>query len=153
MELMLLEPVPNLGDRGDIVRVSAGYARNYLLPKRLAAPVSKAAAQQAEAGKRRAAREEAQRRQALEQVAEKMAATSCTITAAATDEGHLYGSVSAADVAAVLVKEGFEVTESMVKLDEHIKELGVYSVPVTIAPAREGSTPVEATVKVWVVQE
>ena len=137
MEVILIEPVPSLGDRGDIVNVTPGYARNFLLPKGKAAPVSKAAAQQAEAG----------RLEALRQRAERLAAASCTITAATTEEGHLYGSVGAAEIADHLAKEGFDVAEAQVQLDEHIKELGVYSVPVTV----EGD--VEAIVKVWVVQE
>jgi len=147
MEVILIEPVPSLGDRGDIVNVTPGYARNFLLPKGKAAPVSKAAAQQAAAARRHAEKAEAERLEALRQLAERLAAASCTITAAATEEGHLYGSVGAADIADLLAKEGFDVAEAQVQLDEHIKELGVYSVPVTL----EGD--VEATVKVWVVQE
>lgn len=147
MEVILLEPVPDLGDRGAIVNVSPGYARNYLLPKGKAAPVSKAAAEQAEAARRRAARAETQRRETLRELADRLAATSCTITAPATEEGHLYGSVTAADIARHLTTEGFEITEPMVHLAENIKELGVYSVPVVLEPE------VEATVKVWVVQE
>lgn len=147
MEVMLIEPVPHLGDRGDIVNVAPGYARNYLLPKGLAAPVSKEAVQRVEAARRRAEQAEAERRAALKEVAERLAAASVTITAAATEEGHLYGSVSAADIAEHLRKEGFEVTEDMVGLEEHIKELGVYPVPVTL------EQEITAEVKVWVVQE
>jgi len=147
MEVILLEPVPNLGDRGAIVSVATGYARNYLLPKGKAAPVSKAAAQLAQAGRRRAEKADDERREAFRELAERLAATSCTITTAATEEGHLYGSVSADDVARHLSGEGFEITETMIRLDDHIKELGVYSVPVVLGPE------VEVAVKVWVVQE
>jgi len=147
MQVILIEPVASLGDRGDVVTVADGYARNFLLPKSLAAPVSKAAAEQAAAAKRRADREAAERKQELEKQAERIAAASCTLTAAATEEGHLYGSISAADIADALAKEGLEVTEAMVNLDDHIKELGVYPVQVAVGPE------VEATVKVWVVQE
>ena len=147
MQVILLEPVPALGDRGEVVTVSAGYARNFLLPKQMAAPVSKSAAQQAEARRRRAAKAEAERLEAVRQLAAKLSATSCTITASATEEGHLYGSVTAADIAQHLAKEGFQVDPAMVRLDDHIKELGVFSVPVAL------EKEVEATVKVWVVQE
>jgi large subunit ribosomal protein L9 len=147
MELILIKPVANLGACGDVVKVAEGYARNYLLPKKLARPVSTSAAEQAAAAKRKVEKAEAERRQALQQVAERLAAASCTMAAAATEEGHLYGSVSPADVAKHLQADGFEVTEAMVKLDEHIKELGVFPVVVALAP------DVEATVKVWVVKE
>ena len=169
MQVILLEPIPSLGERGDIVKVSTGYARNFLLPKRKAAPVSKGAMQQAEAARRREDRHRAEQQQALEQLAERIAATSCTITAAANEEGHLYGSVGAADIAEHLNRQlaqgglvvpeplasagGFKVTEAMVGLEEHIKELGVYSVPVNVSQETEAGPVPVATVKVWVVQE
>ncbi len=146
MEVILIAPVPSLGGPGEIVKVAEGYARNYLLPKNLAKPVSKSAAQQAAAAKRRVEKAEAERLAALRASAERLSAVSVNVTQAATEEGHLYGSVGPAEIAEHLRKDGFEVTEAMVKLAEHIKQLGVYQVQVALAPE------VEATVKVWVVQ-
>lgn len=145
MEVLLKTDVERLGRRGEVVEVASGYARNYLLPKGLAVKVDRANARLLEVERRRLAREqarEAARRQAL---AERVSAISLTITASATEVGHLYGSVGAEEIAAALAQEGVSVEPAEVRLEEPIKELGVYEVLVGVAEE------VEARVRVWVV--
>ncbi len=147
MEVILTQKVQGLGERGDRVRVKDGYARNYLFPKRLA--VSSTESQKrvlAEENKLSASRE-TKLKQALSAVAEKMKDISCTLVVQAGEEDKLYGSVTGHDIAKAIVDQGFAVDHKMVVLDEPIKKLGVYTVPVRLH--RE----VEVQVKVWVVKE
>ena len=148
MEVLLRKDVDKLGAAGQIVRVTPGYARNYLLPRKLATPVTADNLQRLEAGKRRAEREAVNAHQALVELGQKLDATSCTVTAQAAESGTLFGSVSAAHIAEVLRNEGFPmVDEKAVQLAEPIKETGVYAVKVVLAP------DVEATTRVWVVAD
>jgi large subunit ribosomal protein L9 len=146
-EVLLMENVADLGSEGEVVKVADGYARNYLIPRELAAPVS-------EATRRRLAKlqqqREAARQQSLEaarQVAAKLASASCTIPVKAGDDQKLYGSVTAVDVAAALASQGFAVDKSEIELEAPIKELGIYNIPVAL------HGEVKATIKVWVVEE
>ena len=126
-EVMLMADVKNLGKSGQIVKVAAGYARNFLLPQGYAAPVT-------EASKRRLAKLEAQRaeeRKARKAAAEKVAATltglSVTVKAQTVDGKKLYGSVTAADIiAAIEANRGVKVERSQLNLPDHLKEVGEY---------------------------
>jgi large subunit ribosomal protein L9 len=147
MEVILTQKVQGLGDRGDIVRVKDGYARNYLFPKRLAFP-STAGQKRVleEENKLHAARDE-KLKQSVMLIADKMKGVSCTLVVQAGEEDKLYGSVTAHDIAKAISDQGFTVDHKMVMLEEPIKKLGVYTVPVRLH--RE----VEVPVKVWVVKE
>ncbi|UCF06641.1 MAG: 50S ribosomal protein L9 [bacterium] len=147
MELILKEKVEGLGERGDIVRVKDGYARNFLIPKNLAVPAT--ASQKRileEEGRQRIIRDDKIKR-SVEAVAEKMKDFSCTIVVQAGEEDKLYGSVGTHDIARVIQEQGFDIDHKMVILNEPIKKLGVYTVPIRLH--RE----VEVPIKVWVVKE
>lgn len=147
MEVLLMADVPDVGSEGDVVKVSDGYARNYLFPRKKAAPVTAATRRQLE--KMRRDREE-KRKLALAEaqaLAAKLESASCTIAVKVAEDEKLYGSVTAAMIAEALKSQGFTVDRQTVALETPIKELGVFKVPVKLHP------DVEATVKVWVVEE
>lgn len=146
MEVLLKRSVEHLGRIGDVVTVQPGYARNYLLPLGHAVPVTKANVAQLEKEKVKALAEEASRISDIKETAEKMAATSVTIEGRANDEGHLFGSVNAAQVAAALRERGFTIDDKAVRLEAPLKEIGVFDVVVHL------HSEVDANVKVWVVQ-
>ena len=146
VELMLLKPVKDLGLPGEIVKVRLGYARNYLLPRKLAAPASDDAMKQVDAQRKRMAAEAAKRLDAAKVAAESLANTSIHVEAKANEEGNLYGSVTQAIVSQAMVKEGFDVEPGAVQLAEPIKDLGIYGVDVKL------HAEVSATVKLYVVQ-
>ena len=147
MEIILTKSVEGLGDRGDIVKVKDGYARNYLLPHKMALPATKAMKKvMNEENKLRDIRDDKEKRTIIE-TAEKMKDISVTIVVQAGEEDKLYGSVSEHDIARAITEQGFDVDHNMVKLEEHIKLLGVYTVPVRL------HSEVETQVKVWVVKE
>ncbi len=147
IELILTESVEGLGVEGDVVRVAEGYARNYLLPRKLAAPVTEAARRRLET--RRRAREE-QQKQELEKARALVAAleqASCTIAVKTGAEGKLFGSVTAGDIVGALKAQGLELDKRQIELPEPLRELGVFNLPVRIHPE------VQATLKVWIVEE
>lgn len=146
-EVILRRKVENLGEVGDIVSVKPGYARNYLLPQGLAY-------QATEQNRRRLEQERAAALMAEERdwgdaraVADRLEGVSITFSMLAADEGKLYGSVGPRDIAAQLSEQGFDVHGRHVALQEPIKALGVYAVPIKLYPE------VEASVKVWVIKE
>ena len=147
-ELLLLSDVDHLGTAGDVVKVAAGYARNYLLPKDLAAPVSKQALRRLE--KLRKEREEISRIQLAEakEKASKLDNASVTLRAKTVDGTRLYGSIQAADIVEAL-ETGLKVTvdKSQIVLSDPLKETGTFDVAVKLHP------DLTCTVKVWVVEE
>lgn len=146
-EILLLSDVENLGKAGDVVKVTDGYARNYLLPKDLAAPVSQHALRRLE--KLRKEREQLSRIQMAEakDKAAKLANVSVTIRAKTVDGTRLYGSVAAGDIVAAL-EEGNKITidKSQVVLPESLKETGTFDVTIKLHPE------VTPTIKVWIVE-
>ena len=147
MKLILQEAVENLGEPGDIVDVKRGYGRNYLLPKGFAVIATAENERMVEALKARRAEREAADAAAAEALAESLSGVSINVKRKVAEGDTLYGSVSAADVAAALAEEGFEVGKDQVKLDHPIKNLGVFEVQLHL------SYGVETNVKVWVVRE
>ena len=148
IEVLVMKDLPDLGEAGTVTRVADGYARNYLFPKKLAAPVTEASRRQFEKVRKEI---EADRAKRLD-VAKKKAATlrnaSVTLRVKTTDGEALFGSVSAADIAASVTNDlGLDIDKTMVRLEEPIKTLGTYDIDITF------HADVAATVKVWVVQE
>jgi large subunit ribosomal protein L9 len=146
-EILLLSDVENLGKAGDVVKVASGYARNYLLPKDLGAPVSQHALRRLE--KMRKEREELSRIQKTEAQAKaaKMANVSLTIRAKTVDGTRLYGSIHAADIAAAIEKDcKVSIDKAQVTLPEPLKETGTFDVVIKL------HADVSLTVKVWVVE-
>lgn len=146
-EVLLMSDVKNLGAEGETVTVADGYARNYLLPKNLAAPVNVATRRRlAKIQHERAGKLEAELT-AARALAERLAGVSCTIPARATSDEQLYGSVTETEITNALANQGIEVDRSDVLLEAPIKELGIFGVPIRLHPE------VEVTLKVWVVEE
>ena len=146
MEVILRQSVDNVGQPGDIVKVSPGFARNYLLPRGLAyeATAGNRTRIAKEAAKLEAAENE--RRSGAKQIADKIEAVNLTFSARVGDEGKLFGSVTAADIAEQLVAQGIQVEKRMIDLHEPIKALGVYRIPVRL------HADVKPEVKVWVIK-
>lgn len=147
IEVILMADVKGLGAEGDVVKVAEGHARNYLLPKKLAAPVTDATRRQLEKKRKERDARLAAERATAEELAAKMAQVSCTITVKTGEDGKLFGSVTAGHVAAALKAQGVELDKNQVELPDAIRELGVFNVPVNL------NAGVKATVKIWVVEE
>ncbi|MAD34784.1 MAG: 50S ribosomal protein L9 [Planctomycetes bacterium] len=147
MELLLKQNVEHLGRTGDVVDVKPGYARNYLLPRGLAVLVTKGNMAEVERARSQALAEEEARLAGLKDLGAKLADVSVTIEGKANEEGHLFGSVNAAQIAAALRDKDVPVDEKMVRLESPLKEIGVYDVSVHL------HADVEAAIKVWVVQQ
>ncbi|HPD16702.1 MAG TPA: 50S ribosomal protein L9 [Planctomycetota bacterium] len=147
MQILLRKDHESLGKAGEVVNVSTGFARNYLFPRKIATPVTADNLQRLEAEKRRAQREAEKRHQAIVEAGKRLEAISCTIAAQATETGTLFGSVGAAQIAAALRQEGFEVPEDAVRLEHPIKETGVYAIEIQLAP------DVVAATRIWVVAD
>jgi large subunit ribosomal protein L9 len=147
MEVILTQKVQGLGDRGDVVRVKEGYARNFLFPKRLALPATEG--QKRVLGEENRLRDsrDAKLKLGVQALAEKMKGLSCTLVVQAGEEDKLYGSVTGHDIAKAISDQGFAVDHHQIVLEEPIKKLGVYTVPVRL------HRDVEVPVKIWVVKE
>lgn len=147
MQILLRQDVRDLGKRGEVVEVTAGYGRNYLVPRGMAVAVNPANVRLLAEERRRLEVAEAKRRASLTEVAEALRKTSVTIQTRANEEGHLFGSVGPAEVSAALKEEEFDIDPTMVVLEKPIKELGVFEVAIRLDPE------VSSALKVWVVGE
>ena len=145
VELLLTEDVSALGKQGEIVRVKAGYARNYLLPQGLATVATEHNKRMVEKHRAKQANVALQKVQQLKQMADAVSKYSVTLEANATAEGHLYGSIVAVDISKALKSANYAVEPDNVRLEGPLKELGMYTVKLHFAPE------VETEVKVWVV--
>jgi large subunit ribosomal protein L9 len=147
MEVILLEDITGLGKRGAAVRVADGFARNFLLPRKKAiAAVGNSSAVFRDRERARTSREQ-KLRQAAQSVRDRMASASLQFSVQVGDEEQLYGSVTAGDIHDALVAQGFDVERKAVRLEEPLKALGVFEVPVHLFQ------DIEAPVKVWVVRK
>jgi len=138
VKVILTKDVPDLGTKGDIVEVADGFARNYLVPKSLAVRATSGSLQQADA--MRQARVEAERRARAdaESLQQALMATRVVVAARSGDEGKLYGSIGAADVAeAIKTFTGIEIDRGIVMIDEPIREIGLHDVTVQPHPEVE----------------
>ncbi|HOX39283.1 MAG TPA: 50S ribosomal protein L9 [Candidatus Brocadiia bacterium] len=129
MKVVLKKNVEDLGRVGEIVNVATGYARNYLFPRRMASVVTKQAMQEAEAARKRQDVLDAAERAKYAGLIERLTDFSCVVTVKANDEGHLFGAVREADIAEVVNLLGIPIEVGQIKLDEPIKILGEYTVP------------------------
>lgn len=145
IQLLLIQNVDHLGKQGDVVEVRRGYANNYLLPQGLATLASDHHRRMVEKHRSRLQEIERSRLADLRKLGEDIAKQSITIEANANDEGHLYGSVGASDIASSLKQNGFNITSDQVRLDGLLKELGLYTVKIHL------HADIEAELKVWVV--
>ena len=147
MEVILKEDVANLGHRGDVVKVADGYARNFLLPTKKAMQATAANKAVIEQMKSSAARRSATEKTQAEELVVKLAPVVLSFTRKSGAEGHLFGSVTSADVAAELAAKGFEIDRRKIVLPEPIKTVGEVSVSIKL------HRDVTAQVKVTVAAE
>ncbi len=132
MEVILREDIEKLGSRGDVVKVAPGYARNFLLPKRLAVEATESNKKIVEQERQAHLRKEAKLKGEAEDLAKIMSGVSVTITQKAGENDQLFGSVGSKDVADALAAKGYNIDRRKVQLDEPIKQLGEFKVPVRL---------------------
>ena len=145
IQLLLIQSVPHLGQQGEVVEVKAGYANNYLLPQGLATVATDHHKRMVEKHKAKLQEIEVARLKDLSDLAGLIAKQSVTIEANANDEGHLYGSVGAAEIVSALKSVDIDVAQEQIRLEGVLKELGLYTVKVKL------HQDVESELKVWVV--
>ena len=147
MEVILRQAVDTLGHTGDIVKVSAGFARNFLLPRGIAYEATPGNTKRLEQERARLEAAEGERRGSAQELATKIEQVSLTFSARVGEEGKLFGSVTTADIAHELEKQGIHVEKRQIDLHEPIKALGVYRVPVRL------HADVKPEIKVWVIKQ
>ncbi|HDI45817.1 MAG TPA: 50S ribosomal protein L9 [Candidatus Omnitrophica bacterium] len=147
MKIILIQDFKKLGNKGDMVEVKDGYARNYLIPQGIAREATPQVIKEIELKKK--IEQEKQKRQIerLKKLRDQLCRLSLTVTVRTGEEEKLYGAVTNIDIAKALRNEGYEIDKSAIILEEPIKELGVYQIPVRLHPE------IVAKVKVWVVKE
>jgi large subunit ribosomal protein L9 len=132
MKIILMEDVPSLGRRGEVREVATGYARNYLLPKKLALPATAGNLQNLDHLKRQRERAEQKVRDDAQAMAERIAGLTLAVTTRASEDGRLFGSVTSQDVVDFLARNQVAVEKRRVVLPEPIKALGEYGVPIRL---------------------
>jgi len=148
MDVILRQAVEKLGQPGDVVKVSPGFARNYLLPRGIAYAATAGNLKRIEQEKARLQAAEDERRGGAQGIASRLEAVSLTFSARVGEEGKLFGSVTAADITEQLHAQGFDMIEKrQIDLHEPIKALGVYRVPVRL------HADVKPEIKVWVIKQ
>ena len=147
MEVILRQAVEKLGNPGDIVSVSNGYARNFLLPRGVAFEATEGNKKRIAQEKARLEAAESERRQTASEFAKVLEEVSITFAARVGEEGKLFGSVTAADIQQQLEAQGHKVERRQIDLHEPIKALGVYRVPVKL------HADVKPEIKVWVIKQ
>jgi len=128
MEVILRDEIEKLGNRGDVVKVADGYARNYLLPKRLAVPATEANKKIIEQERQAHLRKEAKLAGEAEELAKLLSGVAVTIEQKAGEMDQLFGSVTAKDIAEALEKQNFQIDRRKIHIEEPIKQLGEHKV-------------------------
>ncbi len=146
MKVILRTDQENLGKAGEIVDVKNGYARNYLIPKGIVLKADKGNIQKLEAEKRQKELQLNKDRKAAELLAEELSKVSCTATMNVGEEDKVFGSVTTQTISDLLKEKGYDIEKRKILLEEPIKALGIYSVPIKLHPE------VETKIKVWVVK-
>jgi large subunit ribosomal protein L9 len=146
MNVILKSEIKGLGKAFEVVKVRDGYGRNWLLPQGLAMVATNANLRHLEVEKKRQASRDLKRKGEAEELAKKLGGTSVTVSVRVHEGDKLYGSVGAQEIAEKLTESGLQIDKALIALDEPIKALGVFNVPVRL------HSDVEAKVKVWVVK-
>ncbi len=147
MKIILKNDIEKLGKAGEIVEAKRGYARNYLIPKGHAVEASSANMKIYEQERRAIERKTQQEIEEAQALAAKLSGVSITATVQVGEEDKVFGAVTNQNIADLLVEKGFEIDRRKIMLDEPLKALGVFEVPVKL------HSQVEAQIKVWVVKE
>jgi large subunit ribosomal protein L9 len=145
MEVILKEDVPKLGHRGDVVKVAEGYGRNYLLPRKLAIEATVSNKAVIEQMKQSAVRRSAIEKADSEALGKQLDGVSLTFARKAGEKDHLFGSVTSADIAEALEQKGFNIDRRKIQLNEPLKSIGEFEVPVRLH--REVTSRVKVTVE------
>lgn len=147
MKIILKKDIPTLGTAGEVVTVKNGYARNYLIPSGQAAQATPGNMRAVEVENKAAAMRQQRGEREARELADKLEKLSLTVSVQVGEEEKLFGSVTSQNIADLLAENGFEIDKKKILLDDPIKALGVYDVPVKL------HQEVTALVKVWVVRE
>jgi large subunit ribosomal protein L9 len=147
MEVILRQSIENLGNPGDVVNVKAGYARNYLLPRGLAYEATPGNLKRIAVERQRLESAENSRRDSAKDLATRIEEVSLTFSARVGEEGKLFGSITATDIAHQLEAQGVQIEKRQIDLHEPIKTLGVFRVPVRL------HADVRPEIKVWVIKQ
>ena len=146
MDVILLQDVEKLGTEGAVVHVTPGFARNYLLPSGLAVPATPKQVKAVEAGRQQRQRKVARAQADAEAVKRRLESHSLTLKLTLGEGDKPFGSVTAHDVVEALARDGIQVEKHAVQLEQPVKALGIYEVPIRI------HADVTATLKLWVVK-
>lgn len=147
MEVILMEDIDRLGKRGSIVTVADGYGRNYLLPQRRAIRATPGNRRWFEQEERQATVRAEKARREAERLKKKIDKLSLTVIVQAGEDDKLFGSVTSQTIAQLLKEQGLDVDRRKIVLEEPLRELGVYTIPIRL------HSEVEAQIKLWVVRE
>lgn len=147
MQVILLEDVPSLGKVGDQVKVSDGYGRNYLIPKKKAILATEKSLKVLEHQKRQVQQRMGKAKKDAGKIAQQIETLSCTFVKTVGESGKLFGSVTSMEIESYLKENGIDVDRKKILLEEPIKNLGMFTVPIKL------HSEITAQLKVWVVQE
>ena len=147
IEVVLTENDPKLGRRGEVIKVSSGYAQNFLIPHQKAKLATPSNLKSFNEEKARRARSDAETKAHAEEIAKKIEAISLTVEMLAGEGDKLFGAVTAQDIQETLLSQGIAVDKKGVHLEEPIKKLGAYTVTVKLHPE------IQALLKLWVVKK
>lgn len=147
MQLILLEDVPSLGKAGDLVKVSDGYGRNYLIPKKKAVLATEKSLAMIEHQRQQIQQRTGKTKKDAERMAQQIEQLSCTFAKTVGESGKLFGSVTSMEIESYLKENGIDLDRKKILLEEPIKNLGMFTVPIKLHPE------VTANLKIWVVQE
>lgn len=147
MEVILKQDIERLGKAGTIVKVKDGYARNFLIPNGLAVLLTPVNLKKLEQERQKKISQLEKTKKDAEELSQRLSGLPLTITVLTHQDDKLYGSISSQDIAAALVEEGFAIDKNLIILDEPIKALGIYEVPIRLHPE------VSTEIKVWVVKK
>lgn len=132
MEIILRETIDNLGRAGQVVKVADGYARNYLLPRKLAYPATPGNLKVIDAERQSLLRKEAKQKEDAEKLLKMLEAVEVTIRRKVGENNVLYGSVTNSDVADELEKKGFQIEKRKIHMEDHVKSVGEFSIPIRL---------------------
>jgi large subunit ribosomal protein L9 len=147
MKILLRQDHDKLGTAGSLVNVKPGFARNFLIPKGIALAATPKNVKLYENEKKMLNWSKEKERRKAAELAKTLETVSCTIAVQVGEEDKLFGSVTSQNIADALTAQGYEIDKRKISLDDPIKSLGIYSVPIKLHP------DIEAKVKVWVVKE
>jgi len=147
MKVILRKDFETIGKVGEIVEVKDGYARNYLLPQGIALKADNKNIKLLESEQQQTQLKLNKDKRGAEKLAEKLAGVSCTATVSVGEEDKVFGSVTTQEISDLLKDKGFDIDRKKILLDEPVKALGIYTIPIKL------HTEVEAKIKLWVVKE